>query len=245
MLRQIRKLLKQTPWAPVDIGYYLRWRYLRRLVKLPSGGLVLDAGCGPGLSLVALARLFPDMRFVGCDSDLAWFHEVQTDPLPPNLSVRVVDLLAFDEGEVYDYILTQHTLEHIPGNRQALANLFRSLKPGGLIYIDLPHDKGHHRIFPRQWLREYHDLVASQHIGEQYSLPELTGLMEQIGFEVVYKTLCCGLVGRFALEADRLITPVLWLRALAMPLLKTLAILDFYLPKKKGDVIAIGRKPAT
>ena len=41
-------------------------------------------------------------------------------------------------GGVYDVVMANHVLEHIPNDRAALAELFRLLKPGGIALLSVP-----------------------------------------------------------------------------------------------------------
>lgn len=44
------------------------------------------------------------------------------------------------KDEVYDVILCNHVLEHIPDDTTAMKELFRVLKPGGLAILQIPQD---------------------------------------------------------------------------------------------------------
>jgi len=42
-------------------------------------------------------------------------------------------------NETFDVILCSHVLEHIPNDRQAIHELHRVLRPGGVAYIQVPY----------------------------------------------------------------------------------------------------------
>lgn len=44
--------------------------------------------------------------------------------------------------EVYDVVLCNHVLEHIPDDTKAMQELFRILKPGGMAILQIPQDLG-------------------------------------------------------------------------------------------------------
>lgn len=53
------------------------------------------------------------------------------------------DITAMDApADQYDVIICYHVLEHIPDDAKALAELYRTLKPGGLCYIQTPFKEG-------------------------------------------------------------------------------------------------------
>ena len=45
-------------------------------------------------------------------------------------------------GESFDMVICNHVLEHIPSDRQAMCELFRVLKPGGLAILHVPMASG-------------------------------------------------------------------------------------------------------
>jgi len=55
----------QTEWSKV--APYIRYRYQRALELLPADGTVLELGCGIGVGLAYLARMRPELFFVGVD----------------------------------------------------------------------------------------------------------------------------------------------------------------------------------
>ena len=44
------------------------------------------------------------------------------------------------KDNVYDVILCNHVLEHIPDDTKAMKELFRVLKPGGMAILQIPQD---------------------------------------------------------------------------------------------------------
>ena len=238
----IRNFLKHTPFRPIHIGLYVRRTHMRKIVKIPRGAAVLDAGCGPGLLLDELAQMYPDATYTGYDLDPQQFHDQHPHGAPANVSVQAADLLAIDDHDRYDYIIAMHTLEHIPGNRKVLENLYTALRPGGTIYVEVPYEVGRRLYVPRRWLQEFADWADEQHIGEQYSLAELTALMREIGFEIIRGEYANGPLARFAWQIDRSAAKRLWLRSLLAPGLKALALIDLALPQSSGNVCVLARK---
>jgi 2-polyprenyl-3-methyl-5-hydroxy-6-metoxy-1,4-benzoquinol methylase len=91
---------------------------------------VLDFGCGGG----ELANAICSMGFADtCASD------VQVNR-PPTLAsaVRYVPVSELNHTYAYDVILMRHVLEHLPNPVSVLKQLRSSLKPGGLIIVEVP-----------------------------------------------------------------------------------------------------------
>ncbi len=62
-----------------------------------------------------------------------------TGDLFPGRADRVVDLtrLQFEDNSL-DFFFASHVLEHIPDDSLALSEIFRTLKPGGLAFLEVP-----------------------------------------------------------------------------------------------------------
>ena len=87
--------------------------------------------------------------------------------------------LPFDDGE-FDRIIAAEILEHIPDDRTAMEELFRVLKPGGVLAVTVP------RWFAEKvnWALSdaYHE-VEGGHV-RIYKESELRGRLEDVGFVV-------------------------------------------------------------
>jgi len=119
-------------------------------LKLKPYSLVLDAGCGTGRHLRALAKL-PDLTIVGIDRNNAALNDALTslkntpDALSDNYLVTRADInkLPFDSAS-FDSVICSEVLEHIPEHEEALKELMRVLKPQGSLVISVP------RYFPER-----------------------------------------------------------------------------------------------
>lgn len=237
----IKHFLRPTPFYPIHMGQYLREKYFfRHLQRLPVASFcrVLDAGCGPGTYTRKLAMTYSDMKVTGIDIEefAAW------DESPPNVQFKQQDLLRLSEESQYDFCLCIDVLEHIPENRQALENIFRSLKPGGYFYLHTPDDKHDRRIFPQKFFREFDKWAKDEHVGEQYTLEEMKVIFKSIGFAVVKAHNTFGFWGKLAWELDRMTDGKIGLKVLLMPLLRVFARLDIWFPKSTGAICILGQK---
>lgn len=113
-------------------------------LKLQPQSLVLDAGCGSGRHLRALAKL-PDLEIVGIDRNQSDLNDALTglrnmpDALTENFFVTRADIknLPF-ESATFDCVICSEVLEHIPEHEKALKELVRVLKPEGNIVVSVP-----------------------------------------------------------------------------------------------------------
>ena len=102
-----------------------------------SGLRVLDFGCGAG---VLLDRLGPARLRVGVD--VAWSALEQTRArcgADINLvRIGIRGPLPFPSA-TFDLVTTTEVIEHVPNEREMLAEISRVLKPGGRLVLTTPH----------------------------------------------------------------------------------------------------------
>jgi SAM-dependent methyltransferase len=127
---------------------------------LPPGARVLDAGSGEG----QYRHRFACQRYTGVDlavGDAAWDYS-QVD--------AVADLAALPfRTATFDAALHIVTIEHLKEPGRALAEIARTLLPGGALLIAAPHEWEVHQA-PHDYFR--------------YTRYGLAYLLEQSGFEV-------------------------------------------------------------
>ncbi len=121
------------------------WWYqvLRRLVlqsvagHLPVQARVLDAGCGTGGMLAMLKKQHPQLQEHGIDMAKAGVLQCRERGL---LNVQLGDVAALPyAAETFDAVLCLDVLYHKQVREaEALSELYRVLKPGGLLVINLP-----------------------------------------------------------------------------------------------------------
>ena len=113
------------------------------------GERVLDMGCGAGRHAFELYRRGADVVALDQNtSDLAevavMFEAMAAEgQVPTGSSAATVEgdalALPFDDGE-FDRIIAAEILEHIPDDRTAMEELFRVLKPGGVLAVTVQTD---------------------------------------------------------------------------------------------------------
>lgn len=174
-------------------------------LQLKPGSVVLDAGCGSGRHLRALAKL-PDLKIVGIDrsaqdvADALAALKSMPDALSSDYQVMQADInaLPFDDAS-FDCVICSEVLEHIPEHEKALSELVRVLKPSGSLVVSVP------RYFSERicWLisTEYHSNEGG-HI-RIYTKKKLKEMLTNYGFR------CWKINYRHALHA-----PYWWIKCL-------------------------------
>lgn len=104
----------------------------------PEGGAVLDAGTGPGILLVELARLRPDLQLSGVDlsGDMVAAAARNLAEFGERASARHGDVtdLPFP-ADSFDIVVSSLSLHHWDHPEAAAPELVRVLRPGGRVYI--------------------------------------------------------------------------------------------------------------
>jgi SAM-dependent methyltransferase len=101
--------------------------------RLDAGIDALDAGCGRGRALIAMAKRFPNSRFTGYDlCEDAIEDAIRTSAGLENIRFAVRDLTAFDERARYDFITSFDAVHDQKDPQDFLRRLQGSLRPGGV-----------------------------------------------------------------------------------------------------------------
>ena len=108
---------------------------LVRTLGLPTGGRVLEVGCGRGIALSPLAAALQPSRLVGIDIDpeLVALARRRIDEAGIAAEVRRADVrrLPFQTAS-FDLVIDFGTCYHITNQTRALREIVRVLAPGGL-----------------------------------------------------------------------------------------------------------------
>jgi SAM-dependent methyltransferase len=103
--------------------------------RLHGGIDVLDAGCGRGLAMIALARAFPASRFVGmdlCADAIDHARRAARAAGLSNLTFEVRDLTGYCEPGRFDLIASFDAVHDQKDPGALVRGLKGSLKPGGV-----------------------------------------------------------------------------------------------------------------
>ncbi len=125
-----RYTIAETGWFPW-VGQHLPWR---------AGARILDIGAGPGWFWAAIAgECPPDLHLTLSDLSPGMVEEAVQRCTPlgfASVQGRQADAsaLPFDDG-CFDGVLAMHMLYHLPAPDQAIAEMFRVLKPGGFLAV--------------------------------------------------------------------------------------------------------------
>lgn len=103
--------------------------------RLEQGIDVLDAGCGSGMALLAMAARYPESRFTGydlCESAIAAARIACEAAGCANVTFGTRDLSSFEETGQYDLVTTFDAVHDQKDPQHLIIGLQRSLRSGGV-----------------------------------------------------------------------------------------------------------------
>ena len=174
----------------------LRGDPLAELAKrLPPGARVLDVGCGNFQRIYRnLARRRSDIVVTGLEKYEERSIYGPAPIYPPCATDRFRRLTCDVERErfpfddaTFDGAFLSHVIEHVSASDRMLREICRTLRPGGLMYVETP---GPNSLMRRpRWLPRAGDTINfyddPTHIGTPYTFDRLHVELESAGFAVV------------------------------------------------------------
>ena len=106
---------------------------------LKPGMKVLDLACGPGFTACELARAVGDGDVTGIDINeelIATAHQAKASEGVENVSFALGNLYNLDLPEnSFDFVYARFVFQHLEKPELALSNVWKILKPGGVLCI--------------------------------------------------------------------------------------------------------------
>jgi S-adenosylmethionine-diacylgycerolhomoserine-N-methlytransferase len=138
--------------------YYLlgRDRLIDELAP-PTGGSVLEIGCGTARNLIAAAQRWPNARLFGFDISEAMLATAREKVARAGLAGRITlaraDAATFDPAALFgivafDRLFMSYTLSMIPDWTSAIERAAAAVAPGGALQLV---DFGQQEALPRWW----------------------------------------------------------------------------------------------
>src|SRR3990167_7759681 len=129
----------------VDYEQHVRSKKVLDLLSANRDEKILDIGCGNARDIVQIVEM--GAQVIGIDISEGMIFEAQQELTKlgfGNILLKVGDAtrLEFADGE-FDKILCSEVIEHIPDAAKALREMWRVLKPCGLLVLSTPN--------PRSW----------------------------------------------------------------------------------------------
>ena len=156
-------------------------RRVRALVSaLPSGGRLMEPGCGDGSLLLAIRKSRPDLRLTALDLQFSASTRAQLESNAIAVVETALEDARFDEP--FDMVVMNQLIEHLWDARGCMRSINACLKVAGVVSISTPNLDGYDRRFfvDRAW--------GGYHIPRHLNLFTRTSLcrfLATFGFEAV------------------------------------------------------------
>lgn len=139
-------------WDPEQYGRYAgeRGRPFVDLISRIGAAAprrVVDLGCGPGTLTALLAQHWPDAEIEGVDSSPEMIEQAQR-LASDRLQFRLGDVADWTPGPDTDVVISNATLQWVPGHRELLRNWAAAVPCSGWLAIQVPgnFDSPAHRL---------------------------------------------------------------------------------------------------
>lgn len=143
------------------VDHHLDYLVPRMLAHMqPNVQRVLDFGCGSGGSAIALALVFPEVRFFGTDIDVGEVEVARERAKLYGVSdrcefahVEASRRLPFPDGS-FDFCLCSSVIEYavdMDVRRFCVQEMMRLVAPGGLLFFSVPNRLYPFEVHSRKW----------------------------------------------------------------------------------------------
>jgi trans-aconitate 2-methyltransferase len=140
---------QSTTWNPAHYLQFARqraqpFRDLLARVRAdgePEPARIVDLGCGPGNATEFLTRRWPGAHVLGVDNSAEMIEAARARTVPGKLEFRSGDLrevTADQFGGPVDVLITNATLQWVPGHLDLIPHFADLLAPGGTFALGVP-----------------------------------------------------------------------------------------------------------
>ncbi len=136
----------------------------------------LEVGCGTGFVSSGVRKVFPDIAITGSEIYTKGLNEA-LKRLHGSATLIQMDARRIPFAQEFDVIGAFDVLEHIDEDEKVLAEIYRSLKPSGFVFIAVPQ---------HMWM--WSDIDAQACHIRRYTQNEMQSKMERAGFEIIRST---------------------------------------------------------
>jgi len=216
----------------IDVGHRARKGYfLKEINKFDlSNKLILDAGCGDGEYMFEIIRRYPVRELVGVEiqKEKVDFINKRLNKLNYNNVCTICKDLSRGRlpSSKFDFCFCIDVLEHIKNDKKVIANVFNSLRYGGLFLIHVPNSKA------KRFFKEFRNYRQADHVRNGYDLEGLINLLEGLGFKILSTKYTTGQLVALNWEIEKKIEKI-FPRRLSQTLCYPLTVLSVFIDIRK------------
>jgi SAM-dependent methyltransferase len=129
----------------------------------------------------------------------------------PRVTFSEADLTRYVKPDAFDLILSVDVMEHIEDDQGVFSNFYQSLRPGGVLLISTPSDKGGSDA-DHQHEGDGVSGFIDEHVRDGYNSSDITEKLKSAGFQKVVCRYTYGKAGQISWKLS-MKTPILLLNA--------------------------------
>lgn len=150
-LKKVEQVLDFEP----DPSFARRARIIFEDLDLKGKEKVLEVGCGRGFYLKTLKSVWPGLEVTGVDLNQKYLEKAKEFIGELRVDLRLADATRLPfEDKTFDRIIASEVLEHIPDDQKAISEMYRVLKPGGIVMVTVPNKNYPFFWDPANWVLE-------------------------------------------------------------------------------------------
>lgn len=135
--RYMDEMLSGSAWKkPINSA---KLNHINRIVGYPAGKRILDAGCGSGIFSVHFAKMGADVKAIDISEESIKTVREWAKKEAVWVDAEVSSIEGFRSDTMFDLILALDSLMYTDNIRPATDNLFRHLRPGGILVLEVPN----------------------------------------------------------------------------------------------------------
>jgi ubiquinone/menaquinone biosynthesis C-methylase UbiE len=194
----------------------LKLNYLLRALAHKDRGsaTVLEIGCGSGKMLASMKKHYPGLHLAGIDMSEEQIRLARDKTPDVEFICGDGERLPFKDDS-FDFTVFCDYLEHVEHPIQAMAEIYRVLKPGGIFHGYIPaENEGVYRLSKKVFGRHFKEKTGG-HI-QQFSLDKIDDMIVRAGFVITEKKYSYHLLGSimdytlFAMLLNRRLAELFW-----------------------------------
>lgn len=150
--------------------------------KRRNGKKVLDVGCGFGFDLIKKFNDGYDCYGVEIDPYRAKKVEKIFSDHGAKITIKTgtAEKVPFGNS-IFDEVICSHVIEHVPNDRKAVSEIYRVMKRGGRLVLNVPHVRNLHTRF-RKSIGLKNCYTDRTHVRE-YTRDQVVSLLKETGFK--------------------------------------------------------------